>query len=346
MLPSEEIDAYLSKFDGLISKKRDIRKRATRYIIWLTIVLALALILHIGVHINYLQKEYPVAFSWYKRTFGYMYPLRKTATQQDPGECFRSMWDVCTQVSFDCLQKKLTLLAFQQTTKPEQAMFLYLCAHHFGGDEKYDLTAEKWDYPGCSSGLTSEWYLGLTEEYLPIAYVNEQGVSDEPIVVQGKMWEAWQATKEKNPFYHFFPDNKAEFFGLPVIKQYAFKRRGNLTADLEYLYFGGLCMVAEMCIIDTESSMATFNRFFKPQYLESCSCGARATAQAVSGGLNAAATMAMMPGMDAMLVEFPVGTAVAVGAMAAFAVVGGIAGGKMAKAECEFEFDQSIGKME
>ena len=337
--------ATIASMRDYVERKKLLRRRVTKYISFTICIVIVTLVIQIANHVYALRKEYPIAFKWYEETFGLFYPSHGAKTKQLPGECFRSMWSVCLQLTYSSLQNNLCLLAMSETTKPEQAMFLYLCAHHFGGDKKYNLTAEKWDYPSSSMGLDSPWYKGLVQDFLPIPYTNQAGVSSTPKEVQEKMWASWQATKAQNPFYEFFQDKMDEFFGLPVVNQYAFKRRGRLTCDLEYLYFGGICMVAEMCIIDTESTMSTFNRFFKAQYLNDCGCGARMVASSVSSGVNAAAACAMTPGMDVMMAAFPEGTAAALGIMAVSGTVGAIAGAGIAKNECDLEFDKWIGKM-
>lgn len=315
----------------MVEARTRLQGFAARYIARVLVVVPMVLVAYLACKVVLLRKTYPVAFKWYDATFGSMYPFARSKTQQTPSASFRSLWNVCINLSYSSLSGALSLLAIEKTLRPEQATFLYLCAHHFGKDGTAKLTAEKWDYPDMSKGVHSPWYVGLTQRWLPLPATSASGVAKQPSQVEDEAWVRWMATSADNPFFGFFPPVKEQFFGVPVVKQYLFVRRGLLTTDLEYLYFGGLCFAAEMCSVDTETPELLFNRFFTARVYQSVSCGARTA--------NASVDAASTGVMSAFMIPSPYSPAFALGGM----LIGGIGGAAIQRYKCELEKDSRIG---
>ena len=193
----------LAKNVDQFQQKMKRQALATRFVRVTLIYLPILIVTHIVLKIYLLKNTYPVAIKWYINTFGVFYPFVRNKTKQNPTSSFRSMWNVCTSLSYSGLNGMMSLLALTKTLRPEQATFLYLCAHHFATKAGADLTAEKWDYPMLHLGRYSPWYKAFTEKWLPIPSVNYSGVSGMPINVQKTAWNHWLMSASENPFTTF-----------------------------------------------------------------------------------------------------------------------------------------------
>jgi hypothetical protein len=312
---------------------------ASRFANRFLVAILTTLIVHTVLKIWSLKRLYPVAFSWYLKTFGVFYPLSRSVCKKSPGESFRTLWDVADEITYSNMQSLLSMMTVEKTISRQRAIFLYLCAHHFGDPSNGTvLTADMWDYSKVHMGEKSPWYTAFRSELLPLPSTDDSGKAMEPVDAENWMWDKWQNSKAKNPFYTCFPTNKRDFFTLEVVRQYAFQRRGEMTCDLEYLYFGGLCYVAQMCSTASEPGRQLFDRFFEGKFVPATSCGARIANSAIQTGSTTMGASLMCIPMDA-------NPYAAAAAMVSSFVVGALGGVFIQKAKCKFEKDELLGKM-
>tara|TARA_B110000046_G_C13024921_1_gene413374 strand:+ start:113 stop:1180 length:1068 start_codon:yes stop_codon:yes gene_type:complete len=321
------------QIEGNITSKR-------RLVCVLTIAYALLLlatyVLHTLLKMWLLPRMYPIAFKWYFTKFDVMYPMVQRKRTSPPGEAFRSMWDIANGLEYSMFQKTLNAMALEKTVTTSQAEFLLLSAQNFA-KRGIDVSANMWDYDGIHQGMNSAWYTGLAK-WLPRGG-NTMGESPH---VANVAWAAWQLTAATNPFYHLFASDKDAFFQTKVIKEYLFYRRGLMTSDLEYLYFGGLCYAAQMCSTDTEGGRTLFLKFFADTEYVTVSCAARTANGAINGmasGFQSSGALAMP-----VLMAAPELAPILAIAVVCTGVAGALVGGVVASAKCKSEEEDKFGK--
>ena len=319
-------------FEGKITSVR--RKLCVLAIAYLMLLIG-TYVAHSMFKLLVLPKLYPHAFKWYFSKFDASYPLSRHKRKEPPGEAFRSMWDVVNGLEYSMFQHVLNAMALEKSISRSQAEFLLLTAQNFAV-RKIEITADMWDYDGIRYGMESPWYTGLAT-WLPRGG-NAMG---EATKVSDVAWMSWQATAGANPFFALFPSDKDAFFRLRVIKEYLFYRRGRMTSDLEYLYFGGLCYAAQMCCTDYEGGRTLFLKFFAVTEFKSVSCNARVAGGAVSGMTSGLATGG---GIAMLAMEAGAGPIGAIVGTLVVGAVNAVMGGIVAKAKCKSHEEDKFGK--